>query len=120
MKRLGTALAVLAALALGLACDQLLATKIGDVLKDPRKYEGKEITVSGTVVEVVDLFIHKGFVVDDGTGQLKVVTSRMLPVKGQKITVKGVVEQGIASPIILRESVPGTAQAPAPRKGPTG
>ena len=120
MKRLAIALAVLAALALGLACDQLLATKIGDVLKDPRGYEGKEITISGTVVEVVDIILHKGFVVDDGTGQLKVVTSRMLPVKGQKITVKGVIEPGIVTPVILRESVPGTAQAPAKRSGPTG
>jgi len=118
MKRLGIALAVLAALVLGLACDQLLATKVGDILKDPRKYEGKEVTVSGTVVEVVDLIIHKGFVVDDGTGQIKVVTSRMLPVKGQKITVKGVVEPGIASAVIIRESVPGTT--PSKPSGPTG
>jgi hypothetical protein len=112
-RRLWIALAALAILTVGLACDQLLATKIGDVLKDPRKYEGKQITISGTVVETVDLFIHKGFIVDDGTGQLKVVTSRLLPVKGQKVTVKGVVEQGIATPVILRESV---STAPPPSR----
>lgn len=117
-KRVWFVLAVLAALALGLACDQLFATKIGKILADPRSYEGKEVTVSGNVVEVVDLFVHKGFVLDDGTGQLKVVTTRMLPAKGQKVTVKGVIEPGVAYAVVLRESVPG--QTPAQPQGPTG
>ena len=117
-KRLGFALAVLAVLALGLACDQLFATKIGTILADPRGYEGKEVTVSGTVVETVDILVHKGFVLDDGTGQLKVVTTRMVPEKGQKITVKGVIEPGVAYKVILRETV--AAKAPAKSGGSAG
>lgn len=110
-RRFCIAFLALVALALGLAC---FSTKIGDIQANPRKYEGKEVTVSGTVERTLNLLVFKAFVLSDGTGEIRVVTDRILPSKGQKVTVTGTVEQGLAlgegSGIILRERATGGAK----------
>ncbi len=103
-KRLWIALAAATALlVLGLACDRLLGTKIKDIQADPRKYEGRRVTVSGTVVDTVNLLVYKAFVLDDGTGQIRVVTDRILPRKGQRTTVRGTVKQGFGESVVIVE-----------------
>ena len=70
----------------------LFATRIGTILKDLPSYQGKSVTVAGTVKERIDLPAVKLFVVDDGTGAIGVVTRRALPRVGDKVRAKGSVK----------------------------
>lgn len=99
--------AVLAFLVLALVSCGVVTTKIGDITGHPRDYAGKEVTISGEVTEVFSFFIIKYFVVRDGTGEISVVTERPLPVKGENIKVRGVVQEafslGARSALVLVE-----------------
>lgn len=72
--------------------NRFTATDIKDILDRPRDYENKEVTVHGTVTEAVSLLVVKYFVVQDKTGSIKVVTDRVLPKKGEQLTVTGYME----------------------------
>lgn len=76
-------------------CDKvggLFSVPIKDVLNNPREYEGKSITIAGTVGEPVSLILVKAYTLYDDTGKIVVVTERILPHQGEKITVKGSVD----------------------------
>jgi hypothetical protein len=81
---------------LSLASCGVGTTKIGDITGHPRDYAGKEVTVSGEVIEIFSILIAKYFVVRDGTGEISVVTDRPLPAKGEKIKVKGIVKEAFS------------------------
>lgn len=77
-------------------CSSLFATKIGDILADPRRYDGREVTIAGTVTDTTNLLVAKFFTVEDRTGKIVVVTERPLPREGDRITVTGVVHEAFA------------------------
>jgi len=94
--------------------DRLGATKINNILDHPRDYENKDVTVRGTVTDAASFLLVKFFEVDDGTGTIKVVTGRVLPQKGEKITVTGRMESIELGPqrlIVLREKRPAEKEA---------
>ena len=68
-------------------------TKINKIIEDPRAYDGKSVTIDGKVNNVFSLIVIKYFELDDGTGNIGVVTTKPLPVTGQKIQVTGEVRQ---------------------------
>jgi len=84
-------------------------TNIGDITQRPRDFAGKEVTISGEVVDTFSLLIVKYFVVRDNSGEISVVTEKPLPVKGEKIKVKGTVKEafsiGTKTALVLVESV---------------
>jgi hypothetical protein len=92
---------------LAAACGYFFPTKIGDILKNPREYAGKEVTVSGEVKEVLALIVFKSFVLKDETGEIAVITSRTLPAVGQKLKVTGTVKEafslGTRNLLVIRE-----------------
>ena len=94
------------------SCEQfkkLTATKINDVLSHPRDYENKEITIYGTVTDAASMLVVKYFVLQDGTGSIKVVTDRVLPKKGEQLSVTGNIQSIEIGPerwIVLREKTP--------------
>lgn len=86
--RLAT-LAVLLAACLTASCTG--ATDISDLLSNAEQYDGKEVRVRGTVrnvvrIPLVDIRLYN---VDDGTGEVVVLTSGALPSRGDRVTVKG-------------------------------
>jgi hypothetical protein len=91
------------------SCEQfnkLTGPKIKDVLERPRDYENKEITIHGTVTESASILIAKYFVIQDSTGSIKVMTDRVLPKKGEQLSVTGHVQSIEIGPerwIVLRE-----------------
>jgi hypothetical protein len=93
----------------GISCEQfnkLTGTKIKDILERPRDYENKEITIHGTVTESASILIAKYFVLQDNTGSIKVITDRVLPKKGEQLSVTGRIESIEIGPerwIVLRE-----------------
>ncbi len=78
------------------ACSSLFATKIADILADPRKYDGREVTVAGKVTDTTNLLVAKYFTVNDGTGEMIVVTERPLPREGETLTVTGIVKEAFS------------------------
>lgn len=119
MKILNFAAAIL--LVIGLfGCDvfnKVSATKVRDILDHPRDYENKDVTVYGTVVGANSMIFVKFFELQDDTGTIKVVTNRVLPQKGEKISVTGRMESVEIGPervIVLRE----TPKPPDDRKSP--
>ena len=70
--------------------------KIKDILDHPRDYAGKQVQVSGEVKSVFSLIFIKYFSIDDGTGNIAVVTEKPLPAKGEHLTVKGTVQEGFS------------------------
>ena len=103
------AVAIWFVLPLFLACDQisaLTATKIKDLTDHPRRYENKEVTVYGTVTDTASLLVVKFFEIQDSTGRIKVVTTRVLPQRGEKLRVTGYpqsIEIGGERLLVLRE-----------------
>jgi len=70
------------------------ATRIGDILANPSQYEGKELTIRGTVGETAWFaLLEKGaYQLGDGSGNIWVVTSQPPPQEGQSISAKGNVQ----------------------------
>jgi len=90
---------LLLALLLTSGCDRVsspLSVSIGKVLSNPRNYEGKTITLSGTVGDAMSLLVIKAFLLSDDTGQIFVVTDRILPKQGEKMKVKGTVVEAFS------------------------
>ncbi len=84
------------AAALIAACSTLFANKIGDILKSPGAYEGKDVTIAGKVTATHNLVVVKYYQVDDGSGEIAVVTDNALPKEGDKVRVRGRVNQAFA------------------------
>ncbi len=74
----------------------LVATKIGDIRKAPGRYDGREVTIQGTVSATHNLLVMKYYEVTDGTGEITVVTQSALPKEGDRVKVKGTVNQAFA------------------------
>lgn len=68
--------------------------KISTILQNPDKYEGKIVTIKGTVTEIITIpLLSQGiYKVEDNTGTIWVVTKTGTPSKGKEVTVTGKVE----------------------------
>ena len=75
------------------SCSKLDTTPIGNLLEDPRRYEGKVVTIEGQVTDNQSLILVKYFKVEDNTGEIVVITDRMLPQIGQTERVQGKIDQ---------------------------
>ncbi len=62
------------------------ATKIGDILDNFQNYEGKQVTIRGTVGETLWMaLLEKGaFQVGDGTGNIWIITTQPRRRKAKK------------------------------------
>ena len=87
----------LAALTLALAAtigSAACATSINQVLADPSKYRDREVKISGRVDDSYSVADNGVYRVRDGSGQLWVVSTRGVPRKDAKVTVRGTVREG--------------------------
>lgn len=71
-------------------------TLIGALLKDPRQYEGKAVSIRGKVIDRTSLVVVKYFNLQDDTGEIRVVTDQPLPLVGETVRVKGRVREAFA------------------------
>jgi hypothetical protein len=85
-------LAVVACLMLLTGCDYLPFhyTPIGDILKNPGRFEGEPVKVRGKVTEVTKLpFLEvKTYTLDDGSGKILVLTDGQLPAMDETVAIK--------------------------------
>ena len=89
-------LGLIFAAVLPVSCGMLTGASIKEILDNPAQYEGKTVTVSGEVVEAANVIVIKYYKVDDGTGQIVVVTKNAVPRRGAKMTATGVVHQAFS------------------------
>ena len=95
--------------AVAMSCS-LLSTRIADIKDQPGRFDGRSVTVSGTVTGSVNLLVVKYFTVRDESGEINVVTQGALPREGEKVRVKGTVDQAFklagASVVVIVEQPP--------------
>lgn len=85
-------LAVLSAGALASAA--CASRSINQVLADPSRYRDREVQLSGAVVDSYSIVNRGAYRIDDGTGQLWVVSERGVPRISARVTVKGRIREG--------------------------
>jgi aspartyl/asparaginyl-tRNA synthetase len=68
-------------------------TSIKRIEKNPTRFQGKKVIVKGRVISSLDLKEINCFTIRDKSAKILVVTDNMLPLKNDKIKVKGIVEQ---------------------------
>lgn len=78
------------------ACEGIGTTPIRNILEKPRDYADKKVTVSGEVTEIFSFFIIKYFILQDKTGQIAVVSHKLLPRKGTTVKVTGTVREAFS------------------------
>ncbi len=78
------------------SCERLFAKKISKIVGQLDAYEGRTVTVMGTVEERIDVPAIKCYVLNDGTGSIGVVTKGRLPLVGQTVLAKGRVQRSFA------------------------
>lgn len=72
-------------------------TSIADINRDPGRFSGKDITISGQASDSMGAFGNGVFRVDDGTGQIWVFSQNFgVPGNGAKVSVTGQVQQGFS------------------------
>jgi len=71
-----------------------MPTKIGEIRKDPDRYENRSVTLHGRVSGGTKLpFMTEAFYqLDDGSGSITVATHKSLPPDGKKVVVQGTVK----------------------------
>lgn len=78
------------------SCSTWMTTPIQEIKDKPREYADKRVKVAGTVSQTFSLLVLKGFVLNDGTGDIYVVTKKVMPAEGEQITVKGTVREAFS------------------------
>ena len=72
--------------------------QVSEIKRRPEKYENKQVSVRGKVVESVGIpLVQKGvYQIDDGSGRIWVVSQNHRPSRGEKVSVKGEVKTGFS------------------------
>jgi len=67
---------------------------VNELLADPGRYRNHDVKLSGEVVDSYSVANRGAYRIDDGTGQLWIVSENGVPRKTARVTVKGKVREG--------------------------
>ena len=67
---------------------------VNQVLADPSRYRNREVKLSGNVVDSYSVLNRGAYRIDDGTGQLWIVSQTGVPRTTARVTVKGTIREG--------------------------
>ena len=70
-------------------------TKIGRIEDNPSRYRNHTVRIEGNVTNSIGAGIAGGYQVDDGTGKIFVISNRVVPRKGTRVSVSGTVMNGV-------------------------
>ncbi len=90
-RRLAALAAVMLATIGTAACGALT---VNQVITDPSRYRNRDVRLSGEVVDSISFLNRGAYRIDDGTGQLWVISDKGVPRKTARVTVKGKVREG--------------------------
>lgn len=85
---------LLALMAAGVLTTACATRTINQLLADPARYRNEDVRLSGSVSDSYSIVNRGAYRLDDGTGQLWVVTERGTPRTGARVSVKGTVRDG--------------------------
>lgn len=83
---------VLAAVILLSGCGSV---KIRQLVNDPSRYQNRTVRIDGDVTRSAGAVVAGVYQVDDGTGKITVVSTRPVPPKGARVSVKGDFSSGV-------------------------
>jgi hypothetical protein len=98
---LATLIVVSTLLISGCTSSSISGTKIKDIVDNPGKYSGTEVTVSGKVTEEERIM---GYIINDGTASI-MVESDTIPAVGEEVSVKGIVGVSISGVVYIKPTV---------------
>ncbi len=90
-RRSGLALILAVSALSSIACASMT---VNQVMADPSRYRNRDVRLSGAVVDSLSFADRGIYRIDDGTGQLWVVSTTGVPRKSARVTVKGKVREG--------------------------
>jgi hypothetical protein len=94
-RRLYRSVMMLTALsAIALASAGCATRTVNQILADPSRYRDRDVRVSGAVVDSYSFVDRGAYRIDDGTGQLWVVSDKGVPRTSARGTVKGRIRDG--------------------------
>ncbi len=67
------------------------ATSINSVLADPSRYRNRDVKLSGSVEESYSVADRGFYRLDDGTGELWIVSEHGVPRNGARVSVRGTI-----------------------------
>lgn len=67
---------------------------INQIMADPSRYANKDVRIEGSVIESYSVLGRGAYQVDDGTGQLWIVSEKGVPREGARVRVKGKIRDG--------------------------
>ncbi len=77
-------------------CGNFMATPIKKILDNPRGYSGRTVRIAGEVTETFSFFFIKYFTVKDRSGEITVITTKPLPQRGSRVSIKGTVQEAFS------------------------
>jgi len=91
----------------GLVSSACASMTVNKIAADPSRYSNREVQLSGAVVDSYSLGSRGVYRIDDGTGQLWVVSEVGAPRRSARVTVKGRVREGFnLGPLADRINLP--------------
>ncbi len=83
-------------IAIEIDCAAIIPHHIDSIQSNPQHFKNKNVTVKGEVIQIIALpFIDKGFCqISDTTGKIWVKPAGRVPLKGETVTIKGIVNIG--------------------------
>jgi len=81
-------------LAVSLVSSACAPMTVNQIIADPSRYRNQAVRVSGAVVDSYSLANRGAYRIDDGTGQLWIVSETGVPRRSARVTVKGRVREG--------------------------
>lgn len=91
LTRAATLFVVMSAAVLAAAC---ASKTVNEILADPARYRDRNVSIRGNVEQSYS-FANRGvYRVDDGTGQLWIVSDRGVPRQGARVRVSGRIQEG--------------------------
>lgn len=67
---------------------------INQVIADPARYQNREVRLNGNVVDSFSVLNRGAYRIDDGTGQLWIISDKGVPGRTARVSVKGTVRSG--------------------------
>lgn len=80
----------------GLMSTACASRTVNQIMADPSRYRNREVRLSGSVVDSYGAANRGAYRIDDGTGQLWIVSDNGIPRRSARVTVKGTVRDGFS------------------------
>lgn len=77
-----------------LASAACAARTVNQIIADPSRYRNREVRLAGTVVDSYSVVNRGAYRIDDGTGQLWIVSDKGVPRTSARVTVRGTIREG--------------------------